>query len=129
MDTLLETLEDVTEAKAVDIIANAEKRNRNFSEVQKFTQPHSSGGISYVLQPRKTGKDSEGNDTYVIDRIHQKEKLEKVLWERNRGHFSQASNTTMAVEPMAGLLNHSGVSEFWDSVLRGEPIPDNLEIP
>jgi hypothetical protein len=119
----------LTKARAIDIISNAERRSRVFAAYRKLTKPRASGGISYVLEQTKVGTDDKGDPIFETTRINTKADLEKRLYERNRVHFSQAQGTPFTIPPLSDELGFDGATKFGEGVLRGDPIPDTMNIP
>jgi hypothetical protein len=59
-------------------------------------------------------------------RIQQPDELAQTLLERNQRHFAQADGTPFTRAPLCDSLTFSGVSNFGESILKGETIQDQI---
>jgi len=101
-------------------LKQAEENQRCFRVVKNFLKPMN-GGVTHVLVPNPT-------DPNVWDTVHDIPQMEQHLLNQSRTHFSQAHGTPYTVDPLATLLPNDGLSNFGETIFRGEPIPPNLPI-
>jgi len=68
------------------------------------------------------------DDPEQWETIHDTKQMEQHLLQQSRKHFSQAHGTPFTVKPLKTLLAKDGMSEFGESIYRGEPIPPEHQI-
>jgi len=77
--------------------------------------------VTHVLVPDPT-------DPKKWDTVHDITQMEQHLLNQSRKHFSQAHGTPYTVDPLATLVPNDGLSNFGETIFRGEPIPPDLPI-
>jgi hypothetical protein len=89
------------QAKAIEQIAKAEKKQRCYSAIRQLTNPSKSEGLSHVITTvnRKT------------KRIHSRNNLERVLYDRNKVHFAQAQGTPFTLSPIVDIFGQDGCTQ------------------
>jgi len=101
-------------------LKQAEENRRCFRVVKNFLKP-TNGGVTHVLVPNPT-------DPNVWDTVHDIPQMEQHLLNQNQKHFSQAHGTPYTVDPLTTLVPNDGLSNFGETIFRGEPIPPDLPI-
>jgi len=101
-------------------LKHVEENRRCFQAVKIFIKP-TNGGLTHVIIPSTTTQDQWETITDVT-------RMEHLLLQQSRTHFSQAHGTPYTVPPLTDVLKPNGLSSFGDRILAGEPIPQELPI-
>ena len=108
------------EEKLIKAMAHAEKQRQIYFKFQCLRGKRKAGGLTSIRIPKT---DKEGNNiwqpdaktgqlTQAFETIYDPEQIEHLLMERNQNHFSQASNTPFASEPLRSIVGKYGENGF-----------------
>lgn len=109
---------DMTKEQAINRIRKAEARQAIFNRLRRIMGKNNHGGVSHVLVEKASGE---------WEAVTEKDRINELLIDRNREHFSQADGTPFTIQPLRDLFGKYGTNEASDLLIKGELDVDSIE--
>jgi hypothetical protein len=119
---------DKQHERRLQILIRAHRKQHAYKKIQYILKPNEKGGIASILVPKGSSPEAY---PYVPDtvtewtRIHEHDKLQEFIQQRNQTHFRQAHGTPFTVPPLSDL-DWSAQGPKAEQLLSGE-IPKEFE--
>jgi hypothetical protein len=89
--------------RRLKILVRAHEQKQHYRRLQQIFKPSKSGGLSYILVPEQFSPEDfpyDPDTIYSWELIHDPEKLQNVIQQRNITHFGQAHGTPFTTPPL-----------------------------
>jgi hypothetical protein len=117
---------DKAHKRWLQILLRAHTKQRSYKWIQQVLHPYSRDGLSYVVAPANSKPQDYPYDPDSVtcwEMIHDQQKLQDFLIQRNMVHFSQAHGTPFTMEPL-NKLDWNACSLESENLLQGQISPE-----
>jgi hypothetical protein len=92
-----------TQEQRLKILLRAHEQKLHYKRLKQIFKPNESGGLSYILVPENVSLDEfpyDPESVHTWETIHDPNKLQNFVQQRNIIHFGQAQGTPFTIPPL-----------------------------